>query len=526
MVKQFLRLAGVAMAALCVVALPVSALADGIGVNTGTTVILQNGWTGSFNSWGVGGSSTFTSIVENTQTGQIYPVTSTSTITATGSNYTAGVTTTAGENPQFWCWGSGCDGNLPPPSPPPPPPAPPPSPSSTSSSSTTSGSAPPSYTPQPQQTYTPPISWSVSLSASAARVQTGSDVTLTATASANVGPTPYWLVIESAGGSILAECGAGTTCATSQSAGSPTTTVYTALVADYSGSNVQARSVPVSVTWFNPTPAPTVSAPVFSPDPAYPGQQVCASVQATNATSVSLSQPGSGDLGLTGSGNTWTGCFSAPGPGGYALTATAEGPGGSGSASGTLTVRATVPTAAFSVSPNPIIAGWQAVTYTDQSSGGGYGASIASEHWSVTGPGGSWSGPSPSALPTSFTVPGQYAVTLAVTNNYGASASAAHTLTVLPAPTLAITVTPSLAQPGQTVTVSAAWEGWTSASINVSAFGAGTWPQAGSGTWSRPFVLTSSGSYSACITGTLNGQTRQACAATTVLAPTVPVLTQ
>ena len=251
-----------------------------------------------------------------------------------------------------------------------------------------------------------------------------------------------------------------------------------------------------------------------------------ASAVATNASSVSLSLPTGGSTALAGSGDTWSGCFAAPQPGGYTLTATASGPGGSGSASGTLTVATPQPTAAFSVGPNPVVADWQHVAYQDESSAGGYGATITGEAWSVSGAGGSWSGSSKAALPTSFSVAGQYTVTLAVTNNYGATASTSHVLTVLPAPTLAISVTPSLAEPGQQVTVSASWSGWSSASIDVSSFGAGVWPQGGSGTWSRPFTLTSGGTYSACIVGTLVGQTRQACASTTVLAPTAPTLTQ
>lgn len=366
-------------------------------------------------------------------------------------------------------------------------------------------------------------SWAVTLTPSASQAQVGQSVTLTATANQDVGPTPYWIIVEASGGTILNECGSGTTCTTTEAETAAATDTLRAYVADYSGSNIQAQSQPVSVTWT--APAPTVSAPVLTPNPAYPGQQTCASVTAANASSVSLSLPAGGSLGLTGAGNTWSGCFSAPGPSGYTLTASAVGPGGSEQASGTLTVDVPQPVAAFAVTPNPVVADWQTVTYTDQSSAGGYAATIASEHWSVSGPGGSWSGSSPTALPGMFSAPGQYTLSLTVTNDYGAAATTSHTLTVLPAPTLSIAVTPSLAQPGQTVTVSAQWSGWTSASINVSAFGAGTWPQTGSGTWSRPFTL-GQGNYTACITGSLGGQTRQACASTTVLAPTAPVLTR
>lgn len=369
------------------------------------------------------------------------------------------------------------------------------------------------------------LAWSVTLAPSATQVPVGQSVTLTATTNQQLGPTPYWLLIENGSGSVLASCGSGTTCSATETEVTASTQTYTALVADYGGSNVQATSAPVSVTWYQPVPAPTVSAPQFNPDPAYPGQQVCASTTVTNASSVSLSLPGGGSLGLTGPGKTWTGCFEAPGPGTYTLRTSATGAGGPAQASGTLTVSVPQPVAAFSVSPNPVVAGWQTVTYADQSSAGGYGASIASEAWSLSGPGGSWSGASASALPTMFQTPGSYTVTLQVANNYGASASVSHTLSVLPAPTLSITVTPSMVEPGQTVTVSAQWSGWTSASINVSQFGAGTWPQAGSGTWSRPFTL-GQGNYSACIVGSLAGQTRQACASTTVLTPTAPVLTQ
>lgn len=376
-----------------------------------------------------------------------------------------------------------------------------------------------------------------------------------------------------------------------------------------------------------PPPPPTVCCMIVSPNSVYPGQSVTVTVSTTNASSVSLSLPSGGSESLSGS-SSWSGTFTAPGPGNYSLTATVSGSGGSTSTSGGLTVQTPVPSAAFSVSPNPVqvlgglsfsdqstagtgasisreqwtitsskgrqawsasspptcacftqpgdgnggtgpqnatytatqtvwnnysetssvshtltvtipapsasfgmspnpvVAGWQSVAYQDGSWSGGSGLTISSEQWTMTGPGGTWSGSSPSALPTSFSVPGQYTASLTVTNSYGVSASTAHTLTVLPAPTLTISVTPSMAQPGQQVTVSASWSGWDSASINVSAFGGGVWPQGGSGTWSRPFVLQQSGSYSACIVGTLDSQTRQACASTMLLTPTAPVLTQ
>ena len=608
------------------VLMPGVAMADGWGTGTGGgggSVILDNGWTGSFNCWSVGCTSTFTSLVENTNTGQTYYVTSVATIQAVGSDYTAGVTTTSGLDPVNWCWGAGCDGNLPPP---PPPPTstisvsgtvgidPVPEGASDTITASTSGpvasvsagfawggstsltqtstgtwvgsfTAPPVTTAQTEDislsasgtsgqsasgstsvTVDPvagadcatagcggggsgsgsggtsggtggggssgggsggggsgtPQPWSVSLATSASPIQTGQGVTLTATASSNVGPTPYWLVIESSSGNILASCGSGTTCATSQSHQTAQSQTFRAYIADANGSDIQAASPPVTVQW--QAPAPTVTAPVLTPDPAYPGQQTCATVTATNAKSVSLSLPGGRDLALTGSGSNWSGCFAAPAPGTYSLTATANGPGGSGNASGTLTVRAPSPTAAFAVAPDPAVASWQTVTYTDQSLPGGWGASIASEHWTVSGPGGSWSGAS--ALPTMFQTPGSYTVTLQVVNNYGASASVTHTLTVVPAPTLSIQISPTTAESGQQVTVSAVWSGWDSASIDVAAFGAGVWPQGGSGTWSRPFTLTDSGNYSACIVGSLAGQSRQTCASTTVLAPTAPILTQ
>jgi hypothetical protein len=369
------------------------------------------------------------------------------------------------------------------------------------------------------------LAWSVSLAPSATQAQAGQPVALTATTNQQLGPTPYWLLIENDTGSILASCGGGTTCSTTQTETSAATQTFRAYVANANGSDVQATSTPATVQW--QAPAPTISSPVFQPDPALPTQAVQATVQAANATSVSLAVPGGGTVALHQAGSgTWTGTLTAPAPGTYAVTATATGQGGSADANGTLTVRATVPTAAFSVSPNPLVADWQSVAYTDQSSAGGYGAAIAREAWSLSGPGGSWSGESASALPTMFQTPGSYTVTLSVTNSYGASASVSHTLTVLPAPTLNITVTPSLAEPGQQVTVSASWSGWSSASIDVGAFGAGTWPQAGSGTWSQPFTPASSGTYSACIVGSLAGQTRQACASTTILAPTSPILTQ
>ncbi len=376
-----------------------------------------------------------------------------------------------------------------------------------------------------------------------------------------------------------------------------------------------------------PPPPPTICCMAVSPNSATPGQSVTVTVSTTNASSVSLSLPSGGSESLSGS-NSWSGTVTAPGPGNYSLTATASGSGGSADTSGNLTVQTPVPSAAFSVSPNPVqvlgalsfsdqstagtgasisreqwtitsskgrqawnasspptcacftqpgdgnggtgpqnatytvtqtvwnnygetssvshtltvtipapgasfsmspnpvVAGWQSVSYRDGSWSGGSGLTISSERWTMTGPGGTWSGSSPSALPTSFTVPGQYAVSLTVTNNYGASAAASHTLTVRAAPTINISISPQSVDAGQTVTVTGQWSGWDSVSVNLNQLGGGTVSEPGTGSINQSYVLNQAGTYGVCATGSIAGQTRQACASTTVLTPTAPILTQ
>ena len=92
--------------------------------------------------------------------------------------------------------------------------------------------------------------WTVSLAASNSTPAGGSPVTLTATANQDVGPTPYYIVIETSAGQVLANCGSGTTCSATVTNPGGTTASYVAKVSGSDGASpVQATSSTVTVTW-------------------------------------------------------------------------------------------------------------------------------------------------------------------------------------------------------------------------------------------------------------------------------------
>jgi hypothetical protein len=92
---------------------------------------------------------------------------------------------------------------------------------------------------------------SVSLSASATSVAGGSPVTLSASTNGyDVGPTPYYIVIETTSGTVLANCGTGSTCAATVSAPGGTTAHYLAEISGSDGTApIEATSGTVTVSW-------------------------------------------------------------------------------------------------------------------------------------------------------------------------------------------------------------------------------------------------------------------------------------
>ena len=84
----------------------------------------------------------------------------------------------------------------------------------------------------------------------------GQPVTLTATANTDVGPTPYYITIDSeTTGAELAVCGSGTTCTATVAQGLAGTQTFEAFVGDDITGNVHpgfalGSSDQVSVSWW------------------------------------------------------------------------------------------------------------------------------------------------------------------------------------------------------------------------------------------------------------------------------------
>lgn len=134
--------------------------------------------------------------------------------------------------------------------------------------------APPPPTEQPP----PPADWSVDLTATDRNAQNGEIVRFRATADGNVAGTPYYIQIFNPDtGFVHVQCGTGSTCSIG-GARENTTARYQARVSRADGSDVQALSRIVTVTWSGaaaaapdpqPTPTPTPQPPPRDPDPAW-----------------------------------------------------------------------------------------------------------------------------------------------------------------------------------------------------------------------------------------------------------------
>ncbi|MGI8552913.1 MAG: hypothetical protein ACR2PL_19315 [Dehalococcoidia bacterium] len=98
-------------------------------------------------------------------------------------------------------------------------------------------------------TWTTPFT--VQIAANATSVQVGTPVTLTATSNIDVGNSGYTLQITQYGQTIK-ECTSGTTCTTTVSKNAPTSEGYYARIALPDGSQVQASSSSLTVTWTSP----------------------------------------------------------------------------------------------------------------------------------------------------------------------------------------------------------------------------------------------------------------------------------
>jgi hypothetical protein len=99
--------------------------------------------------------------------------------------------------------------------------------------------------------------WTVTLAASATPAPAGANVTLTATANQDVGPTIYWIVILDGNGSVLNDCGGGTTCSATVTSATATSRTYTAVIEKLDGTAVRATSSIVTVVWMSVPGAPT-----------------------------------------------------------------------------------------------------------------------------------------------------------------------------------------------------------------------------------------------------------------------------
>jgi hypothetical protein len=91
--------------------------------------------------------------------------------------------------------------------------------------------------------------WTVTLGASATSVLAGANVILTATANQDVGPTPFYIFILDGNGSVLNDCGGGTTCSATVTSATATSRTYTAVIEKGPGIAVQATSSTITVTW-------------------------------------------------------------------------------------------------------------------------------------------------------------------------------------------------------------------------------------------------------------------------------------
>ena len=108
---------------------------------------------------------------------------------------------------------------------------------------------PPPTNPPPEPTQPPPQNWQVTISASDDRVQNGERVSILATANESVTASPWYLqVFNPDTGFIHWSCKQGTTCG-GGARRENITTAYQARISAVDGSNVQAQSERITVTW-------------------------------------------------------------------------------------------------------------------------------------------------------------------------------------------------------------------------------------------------------------------------------------
>jgi hypothetical protein len=92
--------------------------------------------------------------------------------------------------------------------------------------------------------------YSISLAASTTTPAVGGSVTLTATANKDLGPTPYGMsIVDASTGVIVARVGSGSTFSVTVSQSAAMTQRYVAEIDNGGGTNIQANSSPVIITW-------------------------------------------------------------------------------------------------------------------------------------------------------------------------------------------------------------------------------------------------------------------------------------
>ncbi|MGH9109985.1 MAG: IPT/TIG domain-containing protein [Acidimicrobiales bacterium] len=181
--------------------------------------------------------------------------------------------------------------------------------------------------------------YAISLTASSTSPATGVPVTLTATANRDIGPTPYGMsIVDASTGTIISHAGSGSSFGVDVSQSSPMVQRYVAEVDNSGGTNIQANSPPVIVTWSGtppppPPPSPTVSGVSPPSGPAAGGTTVTVTgtgfaagdtvaFGSTGATSVSVASPSS--LSAVAPVGTGTVDVTVTGPGGTSTTGTAD----------------------------------------------------------------------------------------------------------------------------------------------------------------------------------------------------------
>ena len=159
--------------------------------------------------------------------------------------------------------------------------------------------------------------WTASLSASKTNPQANESITLTASTNSDVGPTQWFLVIYNASnGTVVKSCSSGTSCSTSVSYSGGTSYNYKALVSASNGTQAQATSNTVTITWS--APPPTLNT-VGCPTSANQGQSFsCNPSTSGNITSRAWSALGGSPS--SGSGSSFSTNFNSAGNKSISLT--------------------------------------------------------------------------------------------------------------------------------------------------------------------------------------------------------------